>query len=214
MAENPHASLPDHRFWRKAVASPPPFALDPIVETPFKIAKTDKVATAGSRLAQEIAHPLQKSGYDYYLREEPPQGLSSAERADGMLASPAGRRGAAAPARRRRRRVRFRALRVLEHERRRGRARLSGLGRHHPVAQSAGADNFERLSRLHHRDEGGPACARLDFGLQGHSARRGRRGAARTRQHRLFSFLPTRDRRAQRGALSWGRHPPHQPPRD
>jgi len=79
VAENPYASLPDHRFWRKAVASLPPFALDPIVETPFKIAKTDKVATAGSCFAQEIAHQLQKSGYNYYLCEEPPQGFSAAE---------------------------------------------------------------------------------------------------------------------------------------
>ncbi|ARN82632.1 GSCFA domain-containing protein [Methylocystis bryophila] len=79
MAESPYASLPDHRFWRKAVASMPPFALDPIVATPFKIAKEDKVATAGSCFAQEIAHQLQKSGYNYYLCEEPPAGLSPAE---------------------------------------------------------------------------------------------------------------------------------------
>jgi len=79
VAENPYASLPDHRFWRKAVAGLPPFALDPIVETPFKIAKTDRVATAGSCFAQEIARQLQKSGYNYYLCEEPPQGLSAPE---------------------------------------------------------------------------------------------------------------------------------------
>ena len=79
MADNPYASLPDHRFWRKAVASVPPFALDPIVATPFKIAKDDKVATAGSCFAQEIALQLQNSGYNYYLCEEPPQGLSAAE---------------------------------------------------------------------------------------------------------------------------------------
>jgi hypothetical protein len=76
VAENPYASLPDHRFWRKAVAALPPFALDPIVETPFKISKNDKVATAGSCFAQEIAHRLQMSGYNYYLAEKPPEGVS------------------------------------------------------------------------------------------------------------------------------------------
>ena len=79
MAQNPYADLADHRFWRKAVAAVPPFALDPIVETPFKITREDKVATAGSCFAQEIAHQLQKSGYNYYLCEEPPQGLPAAE---------------------------------------------------------------------------------------------------------------------------------------
>ena len=79
MADNPYSSLPDHRFWRKAVASLPPFALDPIVETPFKISPSDKVATAGSCFAQEIAHRLQQSGYHYYLPEQPPEGMPAQE---------------------------------------------------------------------------------------------------------------------------------------
>ena len=36
MAENPYSSLPDHRFWRKAVTSLPPFALDPIIRHAFQ----------------------------------------------------------------------------------------------------------------------------------------------------------------------------------
>jgi PAS domain-containing protein len=79
MAENPYSSLPDHRFWRKAVAGLPPFALDPLVSTPFKISRNDKVATAGSCFAQEIAHRLQQSGYHYYLPEQPPAGMSAQE---------------------------------------------------------------------------------------------------------------------------------------
>lgn len=79
MAENPYSSLPDHRFWRKAVTSLPPFAIDPLLETPFKIARHDRVATAGSCFAQEIAHRLQASGYTYYLAERPPNGISAAE---------------------------------------------------------------------------------------------------------------------------------------
>ena len=79
MADNPYSSLPDHRFWRKAVASLPPYAIDPIVTTPFKIARHDRVATAGSCFAQEIAHRLQSSGYTYYLAERPPADMSAAE---------------------------------------------------------------------------------------------------------------------------------------
>jgi hypothetical protein len=79
MADNPYASLPDHRFWRKAVASLPPFAIDPLISAPFKIARHDRVATAGSCFAQEIAHRLQASGYTYYLAERPPAGVSGQE---------------------------------------------------------------------------------------------------------------------------------------
>lgn len=79
MADNPYSSLPDHRFWRKAVTSLPPYAIDPLVATPFKIARHDRVATAGSCFAQEIAHRLQSSGYTYYLAERPPADMSAAE---------------------------------------------------------------------------------------------------------------------------------------
>jgi len=79
LADNPYSSLPDHRFWRKAVTGLPPFAIDPLVSTPFKIAREDRVATAGSCFAQEIAHRLQTSGYTYYLAEKPPEGMSAAE---------------------------------------------------------------------------------------------------------------------------------------
>jgi len=79
VGDNPYSTLPDHRFWRKAVTGMPPFALDPLVRTPFRISREDKVATAGSCFAQEIAQQLQKSGFHYYLAEQPPEGLSSEE---------------------------------------------------------------------------------------------------------------------------------------
>jgi hypothetical protein len=79
VADNPYSSLPDHRFWRKAVTGLPPFAIDPVLTTPFKIAREDRVATGGSCFAQEIAHRLQTSGYTYYLAEKPPEGMSAEE---------------------------------------------------------------------------------------------------------------------------------------
>jgi len=79
VADNPYSSLPDHRFWRKAVTALPPFAIKPAMNSPFRITRDDKVATGGSCFAQEIAHRLQASGYHYYLAEQPPQGVSAAE---------------------------------------------------------------------------------------------------------------------------------------
>jgi hypothetical protein len=34
---NPYRSLPDHRFWRKAIANVPSFAIDPLIDAPFRI---------------------------------------------------------------------------------------------------------------------------------------------------------------------------------
>lgn len=79
LSSNPYSDLPDHRFWRKAVAGLPPFAIDPIVDLPFRIAPTDKVATGGSCFAQHLAKRLQLSGFHYYQLEEPPAGMSAAE---------------------------------------------------------------------------------------------------------------------------------------
>ncbi len=79
MSSNPYADLPDHRFWRKAVAGLPPFAIDPIVDLPFRIAPTDKVATGGSCFAQHLAKRLQQSGFHYYQVEQAPAGMSAAE---------------------------------------------------------------------------------------------------------------------------------------
>ncbi len=79
MVATPYAELPDHRFWRKAVAGVPPFAVDPIVDLPFRIRPQDKVATGGSCFAQHIANRLQSSGFQYYQAEPAPAGMDRAE---------------------------------------------------------------------------------------------------------------------------------------
>jgi PAS domain-containing protein len=79
VTDNPYSTLPDHRFWRKAVTGVPPFALDPLVRSPFTISREDRVATGGSCFAQEIAQRLQKSGFHYYLAEQPPASMSAQE---------------------------------------------------------------------------------------------------------------------------------------
>jgi GSCFA family len=76
LSRGPYEHLHDHRFWRKAVAEVPPFALDPLISVPFKIASADKVATAGSCFALHIARSLRTYGLNYYVCEAPPVGLS------------------------------------------------------------------------------------------------------------------------------------------
>ena len=73
---NPYHALPEHRFWRKAIANVPLFAVDPMTQVPFKIGSTDRVATAGSCFAQRIARGLQGSGFHYFVAEKGPEHLS------------------------------------------------------------------------------------------------------------------------------------------
>jgi hypothetical protein len=77
---NPYRSLPDHRFWRKAIANVPSFAIDTLIDAPFRITPEDKVATAGSCFAQNIAHALQTSGFCYFVPESGPADLPEQER--------------------------------------------------------------------------------------------------------------------------------------
>ena len=79
MALNPYTGLPAERFWRKVVTNVPPFAVDPHPKGAFAIAPDDKVATGGSCFAQRVAEAVRGAGFNYYLTEAPPPGMSAAE---------------------------------------------------------------------------------------------------------------------------------------
>jgi len=64
---NPYKDLPDHAFWRRAVANGQ--EVDPAVLPAFRIQTHDKVATAGSCFAQHIARHLKKRGFNYFVAE-------------------------------------------------------------------------------------------------------------------------------------------------
>ena len=81
MATNPYSGLPAERFWRKSVVNVPPFAVDPRPEAPFRIAKTDRVATGGSCFAQRVAEALREVGFNYYVTETAPAGTAPDEAA-------------------------------------------------------------------------------------------------------------------------------------
>lgn len=69
MSEHPYKSLPSRAFWNRSVAETPAAEIDPVGEVPFRIARTDKVATAGSCFAQHISRRLSESGYTFLVTE-------------------------------------------------------------------------------------------------------------------------------------------------
>jgi hypothetical protein len=76
---NPYRALPDHQFWRRAVAGVERFEFDPVVSTRFRIQKDERVATAGSCFAQHISSRLNRIGFNYYVVEDG-AGLPDAQR--------------------------------------------------------------------------------------------------------------------------------------
>lgn len=74
MASNcPYNTLPDSAFWRRAVSRTPLDQMDLIVSETFRIGKSDRIATAGSCFAQNIARYLAASGYTYLVTEQAPR---------------------------------------------------------------------------------------------------------------------------------------------
>lgn len=81
--QSPYRHMPDRQFWRRAVERVAAQELDPVVTPRFRIARLDRVATAGSCFAQHIARALQQGGFDYMV----------VDRVAGMPAPEAQRRG-------------------------------------------------------------------------------------------------------------------------
>lgn len=77
--KNPYRGLPDKAYWRRTVANKPAEELDPVSDFPMKIQHGDKIVTAGSCFAQEIAKSLQAAGYDYHVTETAPLDLPREE---------------------------------------------------------------------------------------------------------------------------------------
>ncbi len=71
---NPYSELPDHAFWSRAVAAVPPFAVDPLINSPFLINRNDAIASAGSCFAEHLSRNLQALGFHYFVAEQVPAG--------------------------------------------------------------------------------------------------------------------------------------------
>jgi hypothetical protein len=75
-ARNPYAEAPKVQFWKHSVAAIEPIDLDPVVSPRFAIGSQERVATAGSCFAQHIARTLKGSGFNYFVAENAPPGMS------------------------------------------------------------------------------------------------------------------------------------------
>jgi len=60
---HPYADLPPHRVWKSGVADHTPRTIENLYERKFEIAKTDRVATAGSCFAQHVARHMKARGF-------------------------------------------------------------------------------------------------------------------------------------------------------
>lgn len=73
---NPYTQLPPRQFWKSAVAEPGPFRLTDVHRPPFRIARQDKIITAGSCFAQTLSRALIKHGYAWLDAEPAPPMMS------------------------------------------------------------------------------------------------------------------------------------------
>lgn len=66
---HPYETLPAASFWRRAVAGVPAGTVDPVVTGKFRIAASDRIATAGSCFAQHISRHLGAAGFRQFVTE-------------------------------------------------------------------------------------------------------------------------------------------------
>ncbi len=78
--KHPYAELPDASFWKQSISLVAPAEVDPVSAPPFTIARTDRVATAGSCFAQHISKRLRKSGFKYFVTESTPDAAAGERR--------------------------------------------------------------------------------------------------------------------------------------
>jgi hypothetical protein len=76
---HPYSDLPSSAFWRKSVEQRSPKDFDPVIRPKFIFGENDKIATAGSCFAQNIARVLIQEGLPFLSVEPPPSGLSEEE---------------------------------------------------------------------------------------------------------------------------------------
>ena len=63
--KHPYQGLPDYRYWQQAVSNIAPTEVDPVVDVPFRITPTQRVATAGSCFARHISKHLRQRGFNF-----------------------------------------------------------------------------------------------------------------------------------------------------
>lgn len=72
---NPYRDLRSTAYWRKAVSDVAADAVDPVINPPFQIGASDRIATAGSCFAQHISQRLMDAGCRFMRMEADEPGL-------------------------------------------------------------------------------------------------------------------------------------------
>jgi hypothetical protein len=78
MSRNPYRNIKDHQFWSRAMSTPAPGMVDPMLGGP-RIAPGEKVVTMGSCFAQHLARNMAGLGLNYHVAEPPPPGMDNDE---------------------------------------------------------------------------------------------------------------------------------------
>ena len=73
---NPYSSLPESAFWKTAVATRDSQDISGLWDPKFHILPPQKVATFGSCFAQHIGRALRARGYNWFIAERAPEGLT------------------------------------------------------------------------------------------------------------------------------------------
>lgn len=76
MNPNPYEQLPERAFWKPSVANRSMFDIEGLWDPRFEIQPKHKVVTYGSCFAQHIGRSLQARGFNWYITEKAPFGLS------------------------------------------------------------------------------------------------------------------------------------------
>ncbi len=76
--QNPYDGLPEHAFWRSAVAEADPAALHDLWQPRFALPRGTRLATAGSCFAQNLRAPMTAAGLTVVDTEPAPNGLKGA----------------------------------------------------------------------------------------------------------------------------------------
>ncbi|MFY0311855.1 GSCFA domain-containing protein [Leisingera sp. D0M16] len=79
---NPYSSLPSKSFWRPSVAEKCFLEIEGLWSPKFRIRPSHKVSTYGSCFAQHIGRALRERGFNWFLTEEAPKGLSQESAAE------------------------------------------------------------------------------------------------------------------------------------
>ena len=69
MTDHPYQQAAPYQKWRHAISRTPAPDVDPVVHAKFRIARTDRIVTAGSCFAQHIARALTAHGYGFLVTE-------------------------------------------------------------------------------------------------------------------------------------------------